>query len=206
MYTPRVDAESYVAARGIIGSYIYYVGGYDERKNVMNLIRAFAALPDHVRTHTWLVLAGKVPSHNRTLFPDIDAEIDRLGIRNQVKQLEVTRDENPYFYSAATLFVYPSLLEGFGLPPLEAMACGTPVICSNQSSLPEVVGDAAIIVDPTQPQDWTVALTNLLQDPHHRAALRAAGLRRAQRFDYTHTAQTTVAAYRAVVDQSGNQR
>lgn len=206
MYTPHIDAESYVAARGIIGPYIYYVGGYDERKNVMTLIRAFAALPDHVRTHTKLVLAGHVPGHNRILFPDIDAEIDRLGIRAHVKQLEVSRDENPYFYGAATVFVYPSLLEGFGLPPLEAMACGTPVICSNQSSLPEVVGDAAVMVDPTQPQAWTVALTKLLQDPHHRAALRAAGLQRAQRFDYTHTAHTTISAYRAVVDYAGSPR
>ena len=206
MYTPRADAVAYVAERGIIGPYIYYVGGYDERKNVMTLIRAFTALPDHIRTHTWLVLAGKLPNHNHTLFPDIDAEIDRLGIRAQVKQIEVRRSENPYFYSAATIFVYPSLLEGFGLPPLEAMACGTPVICSNQSSLPEVVGDAAIVVDPTQPQAWSDALAQLLQDPHQRASLRAAGLKRAQRFDYTHTAQTTVAAYRAVVDRSGIQR
>jgi glycosyltransferase involved in cell wall biosynthesis len=206
MYTPRTDAVAYVAERGIIGPYIYYVGGYDERKNVMTLIRAFAALPDHIRTHTWLVLAGKVPSHNRTLFPDIDAEIDRLGIRAQVKQLDVSRNENPYFYSAATIFVYPSLLEGFGLPPLEALACGTPVICSNQSSLPEVVGDAAIVVDPTQPQAWSDALAQLLQDPNQRSSLRAAGLKRAQRFDYTHTAQTTVDAYRAVVEPSGIQR
>jgi len=206
MYTPHADAVAYVAERGIIGPYVYYVGGYDERKNVMTLIYAFAKLPDHIRTHTWLVLAGKVPSHNRALFPDIDAEIDRLGIRAQVKQLDVGRSENPYFYGAATIFAYPSLLEGFGLPPLEAMACGTPVICSNQSSLPEVVGDAAILVDPTQPQAWTEALTQLLQDPHQRAALRAAGLQRAQRFAYTHTAQTTVEAYRTVIDQSGNQR
>jgi glycosyltransferase involved in cell wall biosynthesis len=206
MYTPHADAVAYVAERGIIGPYVYYVGGYDERKNVMTLIHAFAKLPDHIRTHTWLVLAGKVPSHNRALFPDIDAEIDRLGIRAQVKQLDVGRSENPYFYGAATIFAYPSLLEGFGLPPLEAMACGTPVICSNQSSLPEVVGDAAILVDPTQPQAWTEALTQLLQDPHQRAALRAAGLQRAQRFAYTHTAQTTVEAYRTVIDQSGNQR
>jgi glycosyltransferase involved in cell wall biosynthesis len=206
MYTPHADAVAYVAERGIIGPYVYYVGGYDERKNVMTLIHAFAKLPDHIRTHTWLVLAGKVPSHNRALFPDIDAEIDRLGIRAQVKQLDVGRSENPYFYGAATIFAYPSLLEGFGLPPLEAMACGTPVMCSNQSSLPEVVGDAAILVDPTQPQAWTEALTQLLQDPHQRAALRAAGLQRAQRFAYTHTAQTTVEAYRTVIDQSGNQR
>ena len=206
MYTPHADAVAYVAERGIIGPYVYYVGGYDERKNVMTLICAFAKLTDHIRTHTWLVLAGKVPSHNRALFPDIDAEIDRLGIRAQVKQLDVGRSENPYFYGAATIFAYPSLLEGFGLPPLEAMACGTPVICSNQSSLPEVVGDAAILVDPTQPQAWTEALTQLLQDPHQRAALRAAGLQRAQRFAYTHTAQTTVEAYRTVIDQSGNQR
>jgi glycosyltransferase involved in cell wall biosynthesis len=206
MYTPQADAVSYVAQRGIIGPYVYYVGGYDERKNVMTLVRAFAALPDHIRTHTWLVLAGKVPSHNRTLFPDIDAEIDRLGIRAQIKQIDVGRTDNPYFYSAATLFVYPSLLEGFGLPPLEAMACGTPVICSNQSSLPEVVGDAAILVDPSNVSAWRDALVQLLLEPNHRAALRAAGLQRAQRFDYVHTAHTTIEAYRNVINQAGSQR
>lgn len=206
MYTPHADASAYVAQRGLMGSYIYYVGGYDERKNVITLVRAFAALPDHIRGHTLLVLAGKVPNHNRTLFPDIDAEIDRLGIRAQVKQIDVSRTDNPYFYSAATIFVYPSHLEGFGLPPLEAMACGTPVICSNQSSLPEVVGDAAILVDPTDVSAWRDALAQLLQDPNRRAALRAAGLQRAKRFDYVHTAQTTIEAYRSVVSQSGSRR
>jgi glycosyltransferase involved in cell wall biosynthesis len=111
-----------------------------------------------------------------------------------------------YYYQMADAFVFPSRWETFGIVMIEAMACGTPVICSNQSSLPEVVGDAAILVDPTQPQAWTEALTQLLQDPHQRAALRAAGLQRAQRFAYTHTAQTTVEAYRTVIDQSGNQR
>lgn len=206
MYTPLTDASAYVAQRGIIGPYVYYVGGYDERKNVITLVQAFAALPDHIRSHTWLVLAGKVPSHNRTLFPDIDGEIDRLGIRAQVKQADVSRTDNPYFYNAATLFVYPSLLEGFGLPPLEAMACGTPVICSNQSSLPEVVGDAAILVDPTNVSAWRDALAQLLQDSTQRAALRAAGLQRAQRFDYAHTAQTTIEAYRAVIKHTGSRR
>lgn len=202
MYTPYADASAYVAQRGIMGPYIYYVGGYDERKNVITLVRAFAALPDHIRSHTLLVLAGKVPNHNRTLFPDIDAEIGRLGIRAQVKQIDVSRTDNPYFYSGATIFVYPSLLEGFGLPPLEAMACGTPVICSNQSSLPEVVGDAAILLDPTDVSAWRDALAQLLQDPTQRATLRAAGLHRAQRFDYVHTAHTTIEAYRTVVTQS----
>lgn len=206
MYTPHADANAYVAQRGIFGSYIYYVGGYDERKNVVTLVRAFAALPDHIRSHTWLVLAGTVPSHNRTLFPDIDGEIDRLGIRPQVKHVDVSRTDNPYFYSGATLFVYPSLLEGFGLPPLEAMACGTPVVCSNQSSLPEVVGDAALLVDPTDVSAWRDALAQLLQNPTQRAALRAAGLHRAQRFDYVHTAQTTIEAYRTVITQSGSRR
>lgn len=206
LYTPRADASAYVAQRGIIGPYIYYVGGYDERKNVITLVRAFAALPDHIRTHTWLVLAGNVPSHNRTLFPDIDGEIDRLGIRAQVKQIDVSRTDNPYFYSAATLFVYPSILEGFGLPPLEAMACGTPVICSNQSSLPEVVGDAAIVIDPTDVSAWSDALAQLLQDPSQRALRRAAGLQRAQRFDYAHTAQTTIEAYQVVVKHTGSRR
>ena len=106
-------------------------------------------------------------------------------------------------YGAATAFVYPSLFEGFGLPPLEAMACGTPVVCSNTSSLPEVVGDAALLVDPRSDGDLAAALRSLLDDEELRARLRAAGPARARLFSWERTARETLAVYREAATQQG---
>ncbi|MDP9354983.1 MAG: glycosyltransferase family 4 protein, partial [Chloroflexota bacterium] len=102
----------------------------------------------------------------------------------------------PAWYSAADLFVYPSLYEGFGLPPLEAMACGTPVITSDVSSLPEVVGDAGLTVPPTDEMALAEAMRRVLGDPAIGADLRKRGLERAKRFSWEQTAALTVAAYR----------
>ncbi len=195
IYSPQADAIAVVAQHGIVGPYIYYVGGYDERKNVIMLLHAFAALPAPIRAHTWLVLAGQAAGNNPTLFPDIDNEIAHLGIGARVKRVTVSRFDGPAYYSAATIFVYPSLAEGFGLPPLEAMACGTPVIVSNSTSLPEVVGDAAISIDPTNQAAWRDAIAQLLNDPNQRHQLRAAGMHRAHRFSYDITAMQTAAFY-----------
>lgn len=198
MYTPQPNAVDVVAAHGITGPYIYYVGGYDERKNVRTLVRAFASLPDTLKRHTWLVLAGQPAGTNPQLFPDIAGEITIHGIDAMVKRVTVSRTEAPAFYSAATVFVYPSLAEGFGLPPLEAMACGTPVIVSNTTSLPEVVGSAALSVAPDNVVAWRDALVTLLTDASTRQQLVAAGMHRASRFRYDTTAMQTVAVYAQV--------
>lgn len=201
IYTPQLDAVATVAQQGIVGPYVYYVGGYDERKNVVTLLRAFATLPATIRNHTWLVLAGQAAGNNPTLFPDIDQEIAVLGIGARVKRVSVSREAGPAFYSAATLFVYPSLAEGFGLPPLEAMACGTPVLVSNRTSLPEVVGNAARSIDPSNVVAWRDALAQLLSDPSQRQQLRAAGMHRASRFSYEITATQTAAIYARIAAQ-----
>lgn len=198
MYTPQPNAIDIVAAHGIVGPYIYYVGGYDERKNVSTVIRAFASLPDTIRRHTWLVLAGQPTGTNPQLFPDIASEITIHGIDTRVKRVTVSRTEGAAFYSAATVFVYPSLAEGFGLPPLEAMACGTPVITSNTTSLPEVVGTAAKSIAPDDVLAWRDALVTLLTDANQRQQLAAAGMHRASRFSYDTTAMQTVAVYAQV--------
>jgi len=198
IYTPHIHATDVVAAQGITGPYIYYVGGYDERKNVGTLIRAFASLPDTLKRHTWLVLAGQPAGSNPHLFPDITSEITIHGIDAMIKRVTVSRDDAPAFYSAATVFVYPSLAEGFGLPPLEAMACSTPVITSNTTSLPEVVGTAALTVPPDDVLAWRDALVLLLTDASKRQQLATAGLHRASRFSYATTAMQTVALYAQV--------
>lgn len=195
MYTPIPDAADYLVQRAIVGPYIYYVGGYDERKNVRTLIQAFALLPETLREHTTLVLAGQPAGQSSQLFPDIWHDIHAHNMAHHVVQCAVSRAENPMFYSAATVFVYPSEAEGFGLPPLEAMACGAPVICSNTSSLPEVVGDAAITVDPHDISALRDALVEVLTTPELRIQMRAKGIRRAQRFTYTTTASQTLAVY-----------
>ncbi|MEY2845978.1 MAG: hypothetical protein RL076_1524 [Chloroflexota bacterium] len=201
MYTAHTGAVDVLATHGITGPYIYYVGGYDERKNVGTIIRAFASLPDTIKRHTWLVLAGQPAGTNPHLFPDISSEITIHGIDAMVKRVHVSRAQAAAFYSAATVFVYPSLAEGFGLPPLEAMACGTPVIVSNAASLPEVVGTAALSVPPDDVLAWRDALATLLTDASKRQHLAAAGMHRASRFSYDTTAMQTVALYAQVAAQ-----
>jgi glycosyltransferase involved in cell wall biosynthesis len=105
-------------------------------------------------------------------------------------------------YSLANIFVYPSLYEGFGLPPLEAMQCGTPVIVGNTSSLPEVVGSAACLIDPRSTTELQAALANLLGSPEHREALKLAGLAQAAQFSWSRTAQQTTAVYRKILESS----
>jgi glycosyltransferase involved in cell wall biosynthesis len=110
----------------------------------------------------------------------------------------VEDDDLPDLYRGALLFVYPSLYEGFGLPVLEAMACGTPVITSNCTSLPEVAGDAALLVDPTQPELLAAAISSVMNDGALRQALRAKGLARARAFTWDAVAEQTLALYRAI--------
>jgi glycosyltransferase involved in cell wall biosynthesis len=127
-----------------------------------------------------------------------------LGLEGQVIMPGYVADQDlPAIYSLAGCFAFPSLFEGFGLPPLEAMACGCPVVCSNASSLPEVCADAALLVPPTDVAALTSALRRLLDDADLRADLRARGLRRASNFTWQMAAESTLAVYRVVADGSG---
>jgi len=133
---------------GLAERFLFYVGGLDTRKNLGVLLEAFAAL---ARRHpeAQLALAGAVPPSS-TLFPDWQARARRLGLGDSVRWLgAVSEEDKNVLYSACLAFVYPSRYEGFGLPPLEAMACGAPVACADAGSLPEVVGDAALPCLPT---------------------------------------------------------
>jgi glycosyltransferase involved in cell wall biosynthesis len=111
----------------------------------------------------------------------------------------VAEDELPLWYNTADVFVYPSLYEGFGLPPLEAMACGKPVAVADASSLPEVVGDAALCIDPCQPEEWAAALLRLCQDTSLRSDLAARAPERAGQFSWTRMARETAQVYREVL-------
>jgi glycosyltransferase involved in cell wall biosynthesis len=135
------------------------------------------------------------------LIDDFFAALARSDVREDVILPGYIADADlPAVYGGATAFVFPSLYEGFGLPPLEAMACGTPVACSNTSSMPEVVGDAAVTFDPRDEGAMTEALRQLAADADLRAELRARGLRRAAEFSWARAAQETVALYQELLD------
>ena len=176
--------------------YILYLGGLDQRKNVPQLVRAFAHLHRQVRDPgLQLLIAGNPDRQRGPLFPDPRPIASGVGMEGQIIYRFIEEEDKPAIYSGASVFVFPSLYEGFGLTPLEAMSCGTPVICSNRTSLPEVVGDAAISLDPEDTQAMTGAMRSVLTNAELAADLRARSLRQATHFSWHKTAQETVAVY-----------
>ena len=180
---------------GLPERYILYLGGFDQRKNVPTLIRAFARARETLGDIPHLVIAGHPPERESSLFPDPRRVVAELGLEVFFVGW-VAEEDKPALYSGAACFVYPSLYEGFGLPPLEAMACGVPVVVSNTSSLPEVVGDAGLLVDPLDVDALAEAMIAVLSDEDLRASLRQKGIARAKRFSWERTARETLEAYK----------
>jgi glycosyltransferase involved in cell wall biosynthesis len=176
--------------------YILFVGTLEPRKNIHTLLRAFAQLiAEMPQDGPMLVIAGG----NGWGGEDYGSTVDALKLHRHVRFAGFVEDDHlPDLYRGALLFVYPSLYEGFGLPVLEAMACGTPVITSDRTSLPEVAGGAALVVDPTRPEALAAAMASLLNDSGLRQVLRTKGLARAQAFTWDAVARQTIAVYRAV--------
>lgn len=175
--------------------FILYVGTLEPRKNLTTLLEAFALLQRRIPSIPLLIGGGK-----GWMYEPIFARLDQLQLRDRVKFVGyIPEEELPLWYAAATVFVFPSIYEGFGMPPLEAMACGTPVITSNTSSLPEVVGDAGLMVNPTDTQALAEAIYQLLTDPDLRNELRTRGLARSKHFSWAKTAAATLAAYHAAL-------
>lgn len=169
-------------------NYFLYIGRHDPYKNLHRLITAFAALPNRRDHELWL--AGP-PDQRYT--PALKASVDQLGITNQVKFLDyVPFSQLPTLINQALALVFPSLWEGFGLPVLEAMACGTPVITSNLASLPEVAGDAAILVNPYNTGEITAAMQTIAAQTTLREHLSILGLARASQFSWAKTGKATV--------------
>jgi len=176
--------------------YLLYLGGFDQRKNLSALLRAFALLVNK-QPQARLVIACKLPGRDSPLFPDPRRLVRELGLEEKVVFTGwVAEEDKPALLSGATAFVFPSLYEGFGLPPLEAMACGTPVIASNRSSLPEVVGEGGILVEPTDVEALAEAMGALWVDEALRAELRQRALAQAAKFSWKQTALETLAVYR----------
>lgn len=169
-------------------NYFLYLGRIDPYKNIQRLISGFAALPNRSEYELWL--AGPPDDRYR---PVLVEQIETLGLTTQVKFLNyVSYADLPSVIGQAIALVMPSLWEGFGLPVLEAMACGTPVITSNLSSLPEVTGDAALLVDPHNVQAISDAMHTLTRDTSTRTQLSAASLARANQFSWKKTGTATI--------------
>lgn len=200
LYRPmdREQARAYVRRTYELEKYFLFVSTIEPRKNLPTLLHAFRALQDQYKVNTTLAIVGR----QGWLSEGTSALVEKLRLREAVRFLgRVPLEDLVYLYNGAQALVHPSFYEGFGLPPLEAMLCGIPVICSNVSALPEVVGDAALLVPPEEASEWTVAMWRVLHDQGLRAEMRAKGYRRAQCFSVEKTARRTLEVYRRVISE-----
>jgi glycosyltransferase involved in cell wall biosynthesis len=182
---------------GLPNSFMLSLGTIEPRKNLTLLLEAYHALRMQ-GTECGLVIVGT----KGWLYEGFFRRLRELGLEDEVIFPGFVPEEDlPAVYSGADLFVFPSLYEGFGLPVLEAMACGTPVVCSNTSSLPEIVGDAAIMLDPLDRAAWISAMTAVLDSRALRGDMKEKGLQRAKRFSWEETAKKTVDVYRHVLSR-----
>jgi glycosyltransferase involved in cell wall biosynthesis len=182
---------------GIDGNYILSVGSIQPRKNLARLVKAYAQLRGHCSADKLpkLVLVGKCA----WLYDETLRALDQAGVKDSVVLTGyVPESDLPALYSSALCFVYPSYFEGFGLPPLEAMKCGAPVIVGNRTSLPEVVGDAGLTVDPFDVDAIAAAMRRLMSEPALRAELSKKGQERASSFTWRETARQTLQIYQDV--------
>lgn len=196
--SPHLAAE--IALRiGIQGRYIFNVGGFDVRKNLPLLIEAFATLRSELPEPVTLVIAGAPHTSNPVIFPPLQPVIERFGLGGSVRLIgRISDADKRQLLQHAAANVSPSIYEGFGLSVLESMACGVPVIAANRTSLPEVVGDAGLLVEPDR-VTLAEAMFRLLTDNKLHTDLAARGLARARTFRWERCAQETVAVYRGVL-------
>lgn len=177
--------------------FILYVGALEPRKNVKTLIYAFDTLIKEYKEILLVVISGA-----SWLEEDIYKLVEKLNLKDKIKFLKlIPEEELPIFYNLAKIFVYPSLYEGFGFPVLEALSCGTPVITSNTSSLPEVVGNAAIMVNPLDTKVLAEKMYEVLTNRELQLKLKKAGIKRAKEFSWEKTAKETLKIYEEVFEE-----
>lgn len=209
MFHPPGDSTTDAAVLhgkfGIRKPYVLYNGGTDERKNVDALFPAFAALPPAVRAGHQLVIVGRLDEPTRHRFGQ-GARASGLSKDEVLFPGFVSDEDLVRLYQQCALFVFPSAREGFGLPPLEAMACGAPVIVNHATSLPEVVGDPSATFDARDPTSITDAMRDILAQPSRASELRAAGLQRAAMFTWRETASRALTAIESAWRQRGYPR
>lgn len=187
---PPQDIAAFRHKKNLPERFLLFVGTLEPRKNLPTLLQAYARLPESVRVP--LLLGGG----KGWQYEDIFATIERLNLSDSVHWLDyLAAEELPLWYNSAEVFVFPSVFEGFGLPVLEAMACGTPVIVANTSSLPEVAGSAGFAISPHDVEAWADALHTALTDSDWRAQARQQGFAEARRYSWQSTAEETVRSY-----------
>jgi glycosyltransferase involved in cell wall biosynthesis len=187
---PDDEVAAFRHRRGLPERFALFVGTLEPRKNLVRLVEAFARIKND---QVGLVLVGG----KGWLYDELFSRVEALGLSKIVTFAGyVTGDELPLWYNAATALAYPSVYEGFGLPVLEAQACGTPVLTSNASSLPEAAGDAGLMVDPYDTDALAAGLHRLLTDESLQYELRERGLIHARQFSWPRTARETAGVYR----------
>ncbi len=205
-FTPYTDTiymqrrRAHVLRKYGIGDtpFVLTVGTMQRRKNHLRLVQAFGKLAQQRRTQAALVIAGG----KGWLYDEVLQEVQQLGLRDRVRFIGFVEEADlPHLYRAASVFAFPSLYEGFGLPPLEAMACGVPVVTSNTSSLPEVVGDAGLMVNPLDVDALADALDRALNDDAWRSQAIRNGIARAQTFTWRRAAEQLLDVYHRVLEQ-----
>lgn len=201
-YRPITDAWHLAAVReryGLEPQYVLYFGGFDLRKNVHRVIQAYLRLPAELRDRYQLVVAGRLHLLGHPLYPDPRPLVRELDPQGRIIFTgQIREQDKAALYSGAAVYLFPSLYEGFGMTVLEAMACGTPVVTSNVSALPEVVGDAGVLVDPYNVEAISTALGELLADPARRRQLGQQARERSRGFTWREVAEKTVAVYERV--------
>jgi len=181
-----------LARHGLDRGFMLFTGTLEPRKNLAGLLTAYRALCDRKPSTPPLILAGR----RGWLYDEIFAQITALKLADRVRFIEnLPNKELVALYNAATLLVLPSFYEGFGLPVLEAMACGTPVVCSERGSLPEIAGDAALLVNPDDLDGLSAAMERALEDEPLRTQLRLKGFANVARFSWENTARETLTIY-----------
>jgi glycosyltransferase involved in cell wall biosynthesis len=193
---PEAETRQVATKYNLEPGYLLFVGTLEPRKNLPGLLQAYRRLLDAQVTAAPLVFVGG----KGWLYDEVFERIEALRLRQHVRFLHDVPDTDlPGLYNAASLLATPSFYEGFGLPALEAMACGMPVVVADRASLPEVVGQAGLLVDPNDPDDIARALGRALTDAPLRARMRERGLAQAARFTWERTARETLAVYHEVL-------
>ncbi len=181
---------------GLAPDFIFFISTIEPRNNVPTLIESFKLLKDRYKRSEKLVIAGS----RGWLFEEVDETVHRLNLENDVIFIGRVEDAAvKHLFNAASMLVYPSFYEGFGLPPLEAMACGTPAIVSKINVLSEVVGDAALLANPHDVEELSISMNRILNDEELRSDLIAKGLKRAAKFSWEQAARETLAVYHKTV-------
>lgn len=201
-FRPDIPEERGMAVRKkyeLGGEYFFSLSTLEPRKNFSRLIEAYALLPENVKKRFSLVVAGGQGWKNE----DVYATLRRLGLENRIKFLGyVPEEDRAPLMREAELFVLPSLYEGFGLPVLEAMACGTPVVTSARGALPEVGGEAVVYADPLRPESIANGILSVLENPNFRQGMTTAGLIQAESFQWTTSARVLANVFRRAAAMS----